>query len=67
MSAEEIVALAMTAAIKIAKETDLEELAIVSDFFTLIGAALMTIADRNALNHNDAAGAAGGDKTGAAS
>jgi len=46
LSAEDIVALAMTTAIKIAKETDPEELNIVSDFFSLVGSGLQLIADR---------------------
>jgi len=50
LKAEEIVALAMTTAIKIAKETDPEELNIVSDFFSLVGSSLQLIADRNDLD-----------------
>ena len=50
LSAEEIVALATVSAIKISKETPTDEIIVVSDFFSLVGAALMAIADRRALD-----------------
>ena len=50
LSAEEIVTLAAAAAIKISKETPPDELALISDFFSIVGASLMAIADRRALN-----------------
>ncbi|MCL2798537.1 MAG: hypothetical protein FWD58_10920 [Firmicutes bacterium] len=53
LSAEEIVALATASAIKISKETPKDELMLVSDFFTMVGASLMAIADRNALDESD--------------
>ena len=50
LSAEQIVALATAAAFKIAKENEQDELALLSDFFVLVGTVLLTISDRNSLD-----------------
>jgi len=50
LSGEQILSLAMAAAIKISKENDPDEVMIISDFFVLVGSALLTLHDSNFSN-----------------
>ena len=45
LGGEQLLALAMSAAIKIYKENDPDEVMILSDFFSLLGMALQTLHD----------------------
>lgn len=50
LTAEQLIALATSTAIELAKNTKKEEIGILADFFNLIGAVLITIYDKESLD-----------------